>query len=98
MAALDPGVIESVINSNFKSLAEMGAVNAISHQNRLQILAEKALAKSLEAMDTTDVPEGLGTSAAQRGDLAKQISDLAAAVSSIQGYIKSAGNIPPVTP
>jgi hypothetical protein len=98
MANLDPGVIESVINSNFKSLAEMGAINALSHQNRIQVLAEKALAKSLENMDTTDVPEGLGLSAAQRGDLAKQISDLAAAVASMQASIKGGQTVPPVTP
>lgn len=98
MAALDPGVIESVINSNFKTLAEMGTINALSHQNRLQILAEKALATSLENMDSVDVEEGLGLSAAQRGDLAKQISDLAAAVASVQSSIKGGQTVPPVTP
>ena len=98
MASLDPGVIESVINSNFKTLAEQVASNVATHQARLQILAEKALAKSLESMDETSVPEGLGLSAAQRGDLAKQIADLAAAVGSIQASIKGAQSIPPVTP
>lgn len=98
MAELDPGVMSSVINSNFKTLAEQVASNISSHQNRLNILAEKALAKSLESMDTTSVPEGLGLAAAQRGDLAKQISDLGAAVASLQASVKGGQTIPPVTP
>lgn len=97
MATIDEGVLQSVINSNFKSLAEMGAINALGHQNRLQILAETALGKSLESLHATDVPEGLGLAAAQRGDLAKQISDLAAAVASMQASIKGGQTTPPNT-
>ena len=95
---LDESVLSAVANANFKSNAEMATQNAVSHQNRLQILAEKALSKSLEAMDTIQVDEGLGISAAQRGDLAKQISDLAAAVASMQASIKGGQTTPPVTP
>jgi hypothetical protein len=98
MAELDPGVLESVLNSNFKSLAEMGAVNATTASQRLQILAEKSLATSLENMDTTSIVEGLGLAEAQRGDLSKNLADLGSAVSAIEGYLKAAGNIPPVTP
>lgn len=98
MAALDDGVLQSVINSNFKTLAEQVSSNVAMSQNRLQILAEKSLAKSLESMDTIQVSEGLGISAAQRGDLAKQISDLAAAVASVQSSIKGGQTVPPVTP
>jgi len=51
----------------------------------------------LEAMDTTDVPEGLGLSAAQRGDLAKVISDLSSALAQSQVLTKAAQTTPPVT-
>lgn len=95
---LDESILASVANANFKSMAEFSTQNLLSHQNRLQILAEKALAKSLESMDTTDVPEGLGVAAAQRGDLAKAMADLGAAVSSIQQLVKGAQTTPPVTP
>ena len=95
---LDESILAAVANANFKSMAELGVQNALAHQNRLQILAEKALAKSLESMDTTDVPEGLGIAAAQRGDLAKVISDLAAALSSVQQGVKTAQTTPPTTP
>jgi hypothetical protein len=97
--ALDPGVVDSVANSNFKMLAEQIASNVANHQQRLQILAEKALATSLQSMDQANisVSQGLGLSAAESGGLSNQISSLGAAVSSIQGYIKSGQTIPPVT-
>lgn len=96
--ALDPGVLDAVTNSNFKTIAEQVATNLSAHQNRLQILAEKALAKSLESMDTMQVSEGLGISAAQRGDLTKLLGELAAAVAAMQVNIKGAQTTPPVTP
>lgn len=95
---LDDGVLSAVINSNFKILAESATHGLVGHQTRLQILAEKSLAKSLEMMDTTSVSEGLGEAAAQRGDLAKVVADLAAAVSSMQVSTKGAQTTPPVTP
>ena len=97
MAVLDEGVISSVINSNFKSLAELVATNAVGHQHRLQIIAETALTKSIEAIHGTSVAEGLGISAAQRGDLAKQLTDLGAAVAAIQQQMKGAQTTPPPT-
>ena len=96
--ALNETILEAVANANFKSNAEFATQSLLSHQMRLQILAEKALAKSLEAMDTTSVPEGLGIAAAQRGDLAKVISDLAAALSAAQIEVKAGQSTPPVTP
>jgi len=96
--ALDQGVLDAVTNSNFKILAEQVSTNTAAHQNRLNILAEKALAKSLESMDTMQVGEGLGISAAQRGDLAKQLADLTSVVASMQANVKGVQTIPPVTP
>lgn len=95
---LDESILASVANANFKSLAELATQNMLAHQNRLQILAEKSLAKSLESMDTTDVPEGLGVAAAQRGDLAKVLADLAGTVAAVQQQMKGAQTTPPTTP
>ena len=94
---LDESILASVANANFKSMAEFSVQNLLSHQQRLQILAEKALSKSLEAMDTTSVPEGLGVAAAQRGDLGKVMSELGNVVSSLQQSVKAAQTTPPVT-
>lgn len=95
---LDESILASVANANFKSMAEFSVQNLLSHQARLQILAEKALSKSLESMDTTDVPEGLGIAAAQRGDLSKVLADLGGTVASLQQMVKTAQTTPPVTP
>jgi hypothetical protein len=98
MAELDPGVLASVINSNFKVVAESPAVAMAGHNERLQILAEKSLSKSIESMDTIQVTEGLGLAAAQRGDLSKQIADLGMVISGLQQMVKTAQTTPPVTP
>jgi hypothetical protein len=97
--ALDPGVVDSVVNSNFKIIAEQVATNVVGHQHRLQILAEKALANSLMSMDTvhTSVPEGLGLQTAAAGGLAGQVAALGAAVATLQQLVKGAITTPPVT-
>jgi hypothetical protein len=103
--AADQGILDSVTNSNTKVLGDqVSAIMAaslqgmIDSQNRCRIIAETAMAKAIDNLNTVDVGEGLGIAAAQRGDLAKQISDLAAAVSGIQAYIKGGQTVPPVTP
>jgi hypothetical protein len=104
MAALDEGVLQAVVNENFKAVAGQAAVLAnmnlqagIEHMNRMRGLFETTFVKSVESLHGTDVPEGLGIAAAQRGDLAKQISDLAAAVASMQASIKAGQTTPPQT-
>lgn len=96
---LDQGVVDSVINSNFKVLAEQVATNVLGHQQRLQILAEKALATSLMSMDSNkvSVTQGLGIQAAEQGGLSSQIASLGAAVAGLQGLVKGAQTIPPST-
>jgi hypothetical protein len=97
--ALDQGVLDSVTNSNFKVIAEQVATNVAGHQQRLQILAEKALANSLMSMDTveTTVPEGLGIQSAESGGLAGQVASLGASVAALQQMIKGAQTTPPPT-
>lgn len=80
--ALDASIIEAVSNANFKSMAELAVQNVLSHQQRLQILAEKSLAKSLESMDTTQTTE----------------MDAGALVAQLQQLMKGAQTTPPVTP
>lgn len=94
---LNETILDAVGNANFKTNAEMATQSMTGHHTRLQILAEKALAKSLESMDTIQVSEGLGISAAQRGDLAKQVSELGAAVAGLQQLMKGAQTTPPPT-
>lgn len=98
MATLDPGIVESVIGSNFKIIAEMGTINALGTQKRLDMIAETATARSIDLLNTTSVPEGLGMAAAQRGDLAKTVADLGSVVAGLQQIVKGAQTTPPVTP
>jgi hypothetical protein len=95
---LNEEIVSAVALANFKSIAELGAINALGHAKRLDLIAETALGKTLENLHSTDVPEGLGLSAAQRGDNSKVMSELGAAISAIQQLVKGAGNTPPVTP
>lgn len=61
---LDESILAAVANANFKSMAELGVQNTLAHQQRLQILAEKALGKTLESMDTQQSTELDSSSAA----------------------------------
>ena len=96
--ALDPTIVAAVANGNFKSMHDLIMTNAISHQGRINTISETAMGNIIGRMNSLDVEEGLGISAAQRGDLAKQISDLAAAVASMMTSIKGGQTTPPVTP
>ncbi len=79
---LDDSILQAVANANFKTNAEIATQNMVSHAQRLQILAEKALAKSLESMDTTQSTE----------------IDAGALVAQLQQLMKGAQSTPPVTP
>jgi len=80
--ALNADIVEAVANANFKAMAELGMQNTLAHQQRLQILSEKALAKSLESMDTTQATE---------------MGDIGGVISSIQQLLKGAQTTRPET-
>jgi len=79
--ALNEDILQAVANANFKSNAELATQNLLAHTNRLQILAEKALAKSLESMDTVQSTE----------------MDAGALVAQLQQILKGAQTTPPQT-
>lgn len=94
MAEMDTGVISSVINANFKTIADQPALdanqnralqnmafqNAIAHQQAMNTLLVAATGKIVELLATVDVAEAAGVT-----PVAQQAS-------------KTAGNTPPVTP
>lgn len=79
--ALDETILAAVANANFKTMAEAAVQDFSAHRARLQILAEKALAKSLESMDTTQPTE----------------LDAGAIVAQLQQLLKGAQTTPPPT-
>lgn len=97
MAELDPGVLAAVANSNFKAAAEMGMYNALSHQNRLNLLAEASLGKILKNMNELDPEEAASIAGVVASDLSEKIGELSAAVASAQQLMKGAQTTPPPT-
>ena len=95
--ALDQGVLDGVTNANFKTLAEMQTVNILSHQNRLQMIAESSVGQILNKMNGLDPAEAASIGGVVRSDLGSEIAALGAAIASIQQQMKGAQTTPPVT-
>lgn len=95
--ALDPGILDSVTNGNFKVMAEMQVTNILGHQNRLQMLAESSLGQILNKMNGLDPTEAASVSAVVKSDLSKEVAALGAAVASIQQLMKGAQTTLPET-
>jgi hypothetical protein len=96
--ALNADWLEAIALGNVKAMSEFAVQNSIAHQNRLQILAEKALAKSLESMDTLQISEAIGPASLARSQIQDIIAAITGAVSSAQQLVKTAQTTPPVTP
>ena len=79
---LEPTVVAAVSNSNFKAMAEMQLTNALSHQNRVNLLAEASLGSMLKAQNSLDIGEAVAQSKIASSDVAGKLAVLAAAISS----------------
>ena len=95
--ALDQGVLDAVTNANFKTIAEMGTLNALGHQNRLNLIAESSLGQILNRMNALDVEEAAAISGVVSSDLAEKIGELSGAVASAQQLMKGAQTTLPET-
>jgi flagellar motility protein MotE (MotC chaperone) len=95
--ALDTGVLDAVTNSNFKSIAEMGTLDALGHRARLNLLAESSLGQILNRMNSLDPEEAAAISGVVSSDLSEKIGELSAAVASAQQLMKGAQTTIPVT-
>ncbi len=108
MADLDPSVLAAVANANYKTVAEaaavglaqalaIGAQNAVSHQNRVNVLAESALAAALKNQTELDPTEAASIRKVDNADLAKVLAELGSAVAGIQQLMKGAQTTLPET-
>jgi len=95
--ALDQGVLDAVTNANFKTIAEMGTLNALGHQNRLNLIAESSLGQILNRMNALDPEEAAAIAGVVSSDLAEKIGELSGAVASAQQLMKGAQTTIPVT-
>jgi len=102
----DQGIVDSVANANIKNLGDgpafyagLAMSNSVSHQNRLQILAESALGQITKKATEVDITEAISILKATSGnEVASTLANLAAALSSSQQGVKAAQTTPPVTP
>lgn len=90
-------VVDSVASANMKTLGDGPAffqnqafANAIAHQNRMNILAETAVASAVRSVATTPSEES-------QADLPSLLSALLAALGSSQQAAKVAQSTPPET-
>jgi len=95
--ALDQGVLDAVTNANFKTIAEMGTLNALGHQNRLNLIAESSLGQILNRMNALDPEEAASIAGVVSSDLAEKIGELSGAVASAQQLMKGAQTTLPET-
>lgn len=95
--AIDAGMMDSVTNSNFKILAESATQNMVSHQNRLNMLAESSLAQMLNKMNGLDAVEATAVKTVDQSGLAKLMAEMGMAISSIQSTLKGAQTTNPPT-
>ena len=103
--AISEEVREAVSSNNFKSLGEgpafyanLAMSDAVAHQRTTNSLREGYLGQVLKSMNELDPSEARAQVKMLSGnDLAKQISDLGAAVATLQQYVKTAQSTPPET-
>lgn len=104
-SALPDDIRESVAVSNLKTLGEalsasitLSVQNAVSHQQRVNAIAEGALQAWTKNMSEVDPIQAVSTLKTLTGnDLAQQLAQLSAAIAQIQQGIKGAQTTPPPT-
>ena len=94
---IDEGMMDSVTNANFKIVAEAATQNMVSHQNRLNMLAESSLAQMLNKLNGLDAAEAAAIKTVDESGLAKGLADMGMAISSIQSTLKGAQTTLPQT-
>lgn len=104
-SALPDDIRESVASVNLKVLGEQTAAlsnlafaNAVSHQNRMNVLAEAVVGRIAKDMAEVDPSESVAIQKLLSGnDLAQNLSALGSAIAQIQQLVKGAQTTPPVT-
>lgn len=103
--AADQGVIDSVSNVNTKNLGDAAAfamglafADQVAHQRAMNSIREASVGAVVKSLVQVDPIEAVSTGKVLTGnDLAAQIAQLIAALSSAQQGVKAAGTTPPVT-
>jgi hypothetical protein len=105
---LDPGVVESVINSNFKVLGEtmsvglaqansLAALNATSHQQMINAIRELAIMEAAGQRAGIDLAESVAGKKMSEADLSRTLAELTAVVAQAMQSLKGAQTTRPET-
>jgi len=109
---LEPAVVDSVANANFKNIAEAGAFyaslsmrDAVESQRRMSSLADNATGQLMKNYNEMDAAQALALVKANTGydlasqthDLSKLINELASALANVQMLAKIAQTTRPET-
>ena len=109
---LEPGIVDAVVNSNFKNIAEAGAFYAmlsmrdsVESQRRMHDIANVATGNLLKTMNEMDIAEANAIVKANTGydrasqthDVSKVIGELSAVVANAQILTKIAQTTRPET-
>ena len=98
MANIDDSTFESVNNTNFKVFGEMQAANALSHQNRVNVIAEQGLAQFVKTMVEVDPTESRAVQGVLTGHAtADTLAQLGSTIAGLQQLVKTAQTTPPPT-
>ena len=102
--AADQGIIDSVSNSNLKTVAEaaafyaaQGMANSVQSQNRLNILAEQALAVSIKNLQTVSPEQAMSDAGVAAAGLPPSVVAMLTALAAGQQGAKVAQTTPPET-
>lgn len=99
--ARDQGLIDSVADSNIKTIAEAGAhsialsfQNAVAHQARINALSEQYLSVALKNAHEVDPAEAVALAKAMG---TSNLGDFGAIIAALQQIMKGAQTTPPPT-
>jgi hypothetical protein len=109
--AADQGLIDSVANSNTKTVAEASAYamaqifqqvalnfsEASASSNRRSAMADAAMGQVLKKMGEVDITEAIAIAKAVPSDLSGQLAQLGAVIAQVQQVVKTAQTTPPPT-
>ena len=103
--AASTDLIDSVANANNKTFgdgpafyAQLAMGDAVAHQRRVNAISETLLGAMGKRLVEVDVQEAAAESKLNTSDLGAILSQLGAAIASIQQLTKGAQTTPPVTP
>lgn len=88
--AIDQGLLDAVVNSNFKTIAEAPMLEHNRNVKAVNGILETSLSNNLMNLQRMDVTEAAAVSSVIRNDLSPQIAAMAGALAALRDVIRTA--------